>query len=162
MRKVLFLDRDGTINIDYGYVCQIEKFVLVDGILDLAKAAKQKGYDLIVITNQSGIERGYYTDADFQKLTDYMKKIFKENETPLLDVFYCPSLSGKDRKPNPGMFLKAKEKYQIDMQNSFSVGDKKSDVEAAQKAGVGHNFLICCDEFDNAISSVSQLIDLLK
>ena len=162
MRKVLFLDRDGTINIDYGYVYKIEKFVLIDGILDVAKAAKQKGYDLIVITNQSGIERGYYTEVDFQKLTQHMRELFEKNNTPLLDVFYCPLLNGEDRKPNPGMFLKAKEKYQIDMENSFSVGDKISDIEAAQKAGVGHNYLLSSEKKFNTICKITELIELLK
>lgn len=162
MRKVLFLDRDGTINIDYGYVYKIENFVLINGILDVAKVAKQKGYDLIVVTNQSGIERGYYTDADFQKLTQHMCALFEKNGTPLLDVFYCPFLSGNDRKPNPGMFLKAKQKYQIDMKNSVSAGDKVSDIEAATKAGVGHNYLLSSDPQPNTISKITELIDLLK
>lgn len=162
MRKVLFLDRDGTINIDYGYVYKIEDFILVDGILELAKAAKQKGYDIIVITNQSGIERGYYSEADFKKLTEHMRELFEQNGTPLLDVFYCPSLSGNDRKPNPGMFLKAKEKYQIDMENSFSVGDKMSDIEAAYKAGVGHNYLLSSATGENTIRKITDLIAFLK
>ena len=91
-----------------------------------------------------------------------MCALFEKNNTPLLDVFYCPFLSGDDRKPNPGMFLKAKQKHQIDMESSVSVGDKISDVEAAKKAGVGHNYLLSSEKQINAISKITELIDLLK
>ena len=161
MRKVLFLDRDGTINVDYGYVYQIEKFVLIDGILDVAKAAKEKGYDLVVVTNQSGIERGYYTLQDFQKITDHMCRLFKENGTPLLDVFYCPYLNSEDRKPKPGMFLKAAEKYQINMTESFAVGDKESDVLAAKAAGVGNAFLLTDYNSTETLSKITDIIPFL-
>ena len=161
MQKVLFLDRDGTINIDYGYVYEIEKFILVDGILDVALAAKQKGYELIVITNQSGIERGYYTEEDFQKLTRYMCDLFEKNGTPLLDIFHCPFLSGKDRKPNSGMFLKACQKYQIDMKNSISVGDKISDITAALNAGVGRNYLLSEEKKAGSIQKITDIIKYL-
>ena len=142
MQKALFLDRDGTINVDYGYVYQIEKFQIIDGIFELCQKAQEKGYLIIVITNQSGIERNYYTLEDFKNLTNHMIKIFKEQNIQIHDVFYCPSLNSPDRKPNPGMFLKAKEKYNIDMNASISVGDKTTDIQAAEKAGVGKNFLL--------------------
>ena len=142
MQKALFLDRDGTINVDYGYVYQIEKFQIIDGVFELCQKAQEKGYLIIVITNQSGIERNYYTLDDFKILTNHMIKIFKEQNIQIHDVFYCPSLNSPDRKPNPGMFLKAKEKYNIDMNASISVGDKTTDIQAAEKAGVGKNFLL--------------------
>ena len=139
--KALFLDRDGTINVDYGYVYQPEKFELIDGITELCLRAQEKGYLIIVITNQSGIARGYYTDDDFQKINQYMIEIFNRYGVKITDVFYCPELSGNDRKPNCGMFIKARDKYGIDMAQSVSVGDKERDIEAAQKAGCGKNFL---------------------
>lgn len=141
VNKALFLDRDGTINVDYGYVYQPEKFDFIDGIFDLCRRAQEKGYLIIVITNQSGIARGYYTVSDYEKCTHYMIDKFKEQGIIITDVFYCPDLSGEDRKPNPGLFLKAQQKYDIDMSESVSVGDKERDIEAAQKAGVGRNFL---------------------
>lgn len=145
MPKALFLDRDGTINVDFGYVYQPEKFVLIDGIVDLCLKAQKKGYLIIVITNQSGIARGYYTDADFQNLNQYMINLFARHGVKITDVFYCPYLEGEDRKPNAGMFMKAQKKYNIDMRASISVGDKARDVEAGQKAGVGKNFLFSSD-----------------
>ena len=139
--KALFLDRDGTINVDYGYVYQPEKFELIDGIVELCLKAQEKGYLIIVVTNQSGIARGYYTDEDFQKLNQYMIKLFAEKGVKITDVFYCPELNGNRRKPECGMFLEAQAKYNINMAQSISVGDKERDVEAGQKASVGKNLL---------------------
>lgn len=148
MPKALFLDRDGTINVDYGYVYQSEKFELIDGIVDLCLKAQEKGYLIIVITNQSGIARGYYTDEDFQKLNQYMVDLFAQKGVIITDVFYCPELSGNRRKPDCGMFLEAQAKYNIDMKASVSVGDKERDVEAGQKAGVGKNLLFNGSNFN--------------
>lgn len=142
MPKALFLDRDGTINIDYGYVYQVEKFEFLDGIFELCQEAQKKGYMIIVITNQSGIARGYFTESDFQRITSYMVSAFEKKGIKITDVFYCPDLTGERRKPECGMFLEAKAKYNIDMSASVSVGDKIRDVEAAEKAGCGKNFLL--------------------
>lgn len=147
MVKALFLDRDGTINIDYGYVFQPEKFEFINGIFELCRKAQEKGYLIIVITNQSGIARGYFSEQDFAKLNSYMLAEFAQNGIKITDVFYCPELSGNDRKPNCGMFIKARDKYGIDMTQSVSVGDKDRDLEAAQKAGCGKNFLFTGDNF---------------
>lgn len=139
--KALFLDRDGTINVDYGYVYQPEKFELIDGIIELCKKAQEKGYLIIVITNQSGICRGYYSDKAFHDLNQYMIELFTKQGITITDVFYCPDLDGPRRKPECGMFLEAKQKHNIDMAASISVGDKERDVIAGQKAGVGKNLL---------------------
>ena len=147
MDKALFLDRDGTINIDYGYVFQPEKFHLVDGIIDLCKKAQEKGYLIIVITNQSGIARGYYTDSEFQKLNNYMISLFARKGVKITDVLYCPELEGPRRKPECGMFIEAMEKYNIDMAKSVSIGDKDRDIEAGRKAGVGKNLQFTGNNF---------------
>lgn len=147
MVKALFLDRDGTINIDYGYVFQPEKFEFINGIFELCRKAQEKGYLIIVITNQSGIARGYFSEQDFAELNSYMLAEFIQHGIKITDVFYCPELSGNDRKPNCGMFIKARDKYGIDMAQSVSVGDKERDIEAAQKAGCGKNFLFTGDNF---------------
>lgn len=139
--KALFLDRDGTINVDYGYVYQIEKFEFINGIFELCQKAQEKGYLIIIITNQSGIARNYYKDDDFHILNKFMIDEFASKGIKITDVFYCPDLEGERRKPNCGMFIEAKEKYNIDMKASISLGDKERDIEAAQKAGVGKNFL---------------------
>lgn len=152
--KALFLDRDGTINVDYGYVYRQKDFHLIDGILDLCKKAEQKGYLVIVITNQSGIARGYYSDADFQKLNDYMIDLFKQNGVKITDVFYCPDLQGFRRKPECGMFIEAQNKYDIDMALSVCVGDKERDIQAGQKAGVGKNLLFTGNNFDQIMEEL--------
>ena len=141
MAKALFLDRDGTVNVDYGYVFKPDDFHLISGVIDFCKKAPELGYLIIVITNQSGIARGYYTVADYEQCTRYMIEQFKKEGVNLTDVFYCPDLSGPDRKPECGLFLKARDKYHIDMAESVSVGDKDRDIAAAKKAGVGRNFL---------------------
>lgn len=153
MAKALFLDRDGTINVDYGYVFQKEKFVFIDGIVDLCRKALEKGYLIIVITNQSGIARGYFNEADFRELNRYMIDLFAEKGVKITDVFYCPELSGERRKPNAGMFFEARDKYGIDMAQSVSVGDKPRDVEAGENAGVGKNFL-----FENNFTEITEAL----
>ena len=141
MSKALFLDRDGTINVDYGYVHEPDRFVFIDGIFDFCRRAQDFGYLIIVITNQSGIERGYFTEEDFDVITKHMIDKFAENGVIVTDVFHCPSLSGPDRKPEPGMFLKARAKYDIDMTVSVNIGDRARDLEAGRRAGVGKNIL---------------------
>ncbi len=141
MPKALFLDRDGTINVDHGYVCRKEDFSFIPGIFALCTHAQALGYLLIVVTNQSGIERGYYTEADYQAVTEYMLHEFAARGIHIADVFHCPLLSGPMRKPAPGMFLAARDKYQLDMTACVSVGDKQRDLDAAAAAGCSQNFL---------------------
>jgi len=141
MNKALFLDRDGTINIDYGYVGSIDKFKFIDGIFEICLRAQLLGYKIIVITNQSGIARGYYKESDYQQVTRYMCNEFAARGIHITDVFHCPELSGPNRKPNPGMFIRAQQKYNIDMKKSVSIGDKQRDIDAAKSAGVIKNFI---------------------
>lgn len=141
MAKALFLDRDGTINVDRAYVHAKEDFTFIDGVFEFCRMAQEKGYLIIVITNQSGIARGYYSEADYKELTDWMVGEFSKRGVAIADVFHCPELSGPDRKPEPGMFLKARDKYSIDMSASVNIGDKPRDVEAGERAGVGVNML---------------------
>ena len=145
MTNALFLDRDGTINVDYGYVYEPERFVFIDGVLDFCRLAQDRGYLIIVITNQSGIARGYFTEADFAAITRHMVEGFAAAGITIADVFHCPSLKGSDRKPEPGLFLKAKEKYDIDMAASVNIGDSERDIEAGKRAGVGCNVLFMGD-----------------
>ena len=141
MNKALFLDRDGTINVDYGYVHRIEDFRFIDGIFDLCLEAQKKGYKIIIITNQSGIEKGYYTEADYEITTKHMVSAFADRGIEITDIYYCPFINHEDRKPSPNMFLKAIKKHEIDAEQSISVGDRERDIEAAKGAGIGKNFL---------------------
>jgi D-glycero-D-manno-heptose 1,7-bisphosphate phosphatase len=151
-RKVLFLDRDGVINIDSGYVHRVEDFYFIDEIFDICLWAVRSGLEIIVITNQSGIGRGYYSESSFLELSAWMKKQFADRGIPILAIYYCPyhpkygigkyKYKSPDRKPAPGMFLRAKLDFLIDMQGSVMIGDHVSDLMASYKAGVGCNLLL--------------------
>jgi D-glycero-D-manno-heptose 1,7-bisphosphate phosphatase len=145
--KALFLDRDGVINIDYGYVGKIENFKFREGIFELTKQFQDNGYKIFVVTNQSGIARGYYSEEDFHKLTEWMKEEFLKRGVEIKDVKFCPhhpDISGvcECRKPEPKMILDLTTKYNIDLENSILIGDSKRDIEAGEKAGVGKNILV--------------------
>ena len=163
--KALFLDRDGVINEDTGNVFQTEHFRFVEGIFELCHTAMNKGYSIIVITNQSGIERGYFTEADFRSLTAWMLARFMTAGIAITEVLHCPALSSPDRKPNPGMFLTAKKKYGIDMSASVSLGDKERDVQAGRNAGVGMNVLLASgnpqSEADRVVTTLQEMEGLL-
>ncbi len=143
--KAIFLDRDGVINIDKHYLYKIEDFEFHDGIFDFLRWSISLGYILIIVTNQSGIGRGYYTQDDFIKLTNWMLDRFRENGILISKVFYCPH-SPTDmcecRKPNSKMFLDAKEEFDIDMKKSWMIGDKESDIVAAQNAMIENTILL--------------------
>jgi D-glycero-D-manno-heptose 1,7-bisphosphate phosphatase len=152
MNKALFLDRDGIINVDHGYVYKSDDFDFVEGIFELCSKASDKGYDIFVITNQAGIARGLYTIADFEKLTDWMADTFKKKGITLKKVYFCPHhpVKGnnefrqicKCRKPEPGMIMQAQREFNVDLVNSILIGDKVSDVLAAQAAGIGTQVLV--------------------
>ena len=137
--KALFLDRDGVVNIDYNYVHKIEDFEFVDDIFEVCKLFGKKGYEIFIVTNQSGINRGYYTKDDFLKLTDWMLERFKENGITVKDVSFCPHTSEQNcscRKPKPGMLLDLAKRYDIDLKHSFMIGDKQRDIDSAINAGL--------------------------
>jgi len=148
-RKALFLDRDGVINVEKNYVWRIEDFEFVPGIFELCETAQHLGFLLVVITNQAGIGRGYYTEADYQKLTDWMVEQFLARGIEISRVYHCPHhptagigeyrRESFHRKPNPGMILDARDELGLDLSESVLVGDKDSDIEAGRAAGVQNN-----------------------
>ncbi|MFA5234603.1 MAG: D-glycero-beta-D-manno-heptose 1,7-bisphosphate 7-phosphatase [Sulfurimonas sp.] len=146
MNRALFLDRDGVVNIEINYLYKIEDFEFVEGIFELCKKYQDRGYIIVIVTNQSGIARGYYSKEDFNYLTLWMIKEFAKHKIDIKKVYYCPhhpEISGacSCRKPEPGMFLEAQKEFDIDLKNSILVGDKESDIEAAFAAGVGETYL---------------------
>ena len=146
-RKALFLDRDGVINVDRGYVYRIEDIEFIDGICELVRTARELGYLLIVATNQAGIGRGLYGELDLWHLTNWMLGRFEQEGCPIAAVYYCPfhpdhgtgkyRIDSPDRKPNPGMLLRARTDFALDLAACALLGDKMSDIEAANAAGVG-------------------------
>lgn len=146
MRKVLFLDRDGVINKDVSYLYKIADLQWVDGAKEALKLAHDSGYELIVVTNQSGMARGYYKETDVQILHDYMgNELFKAG-APILHFYYCPhhkdgtveryAVDCNCRKPKPGMILQAIKDFDVDVEHSFLIGDSQRDVDSAEAAGV--------------------------
>ena len=146
MKRAVFLDRDGTINVDHGYISKPEDFELYPQTIEALKILKKMNYLLIVVTNQSGIARGYYTESDLDKIHTKMIDELKSHNITLTDIFYSPYHENgvvkpfikkhKDRKPELGLFKKALYKYEFKIKESFMIGDKYTDVLFGKKAGL--------------------------
>ena len=174
--KALFLDRDGVINIERGYVHCPEDFHFQEGIFELCRAAQARGYLLVVVTNQAGIARGYYTESQFLELTTWMIARFAEQEIHIARVYYCPyhpihgvgryKRDSPDRKPRPGMILRARADLSLDLTPSVLVGDALSDIYAAKAAGIGSKILLRSGAGDNEIQDdqcyVSDSLDDIR
>ena len=165
MRKALFLDRDGIINIDHGYVSRIEDFDFSEGIFRLLSFFKQAGYIFYIVTNQSGIGRGYYSEEDFQTLSSWMIKKFKQKSIDIASIYHCPHAPEANcncRKPLSGML----EKYHnIDFNASWMIGDKQSDINFAHNAQIRHTIAIGTRTFENydyLFTSIQECADFLE
>ncbi len=147
-----FIDRDGVLNEERAYVCRQEDFVLLPGAIEALERLQAAGYRRIVVTNQSGIARGLYSEGDYHALTDHLRHILQAAGVTLDDIEYCPHLPDAPlpqyrvdcfcRKPRPGMLLRASRALDIDPAASFLVGDRLSDVQAGRAAGVGKCFVV--------------------
>jgi D-glycero-D-manno-heptose 1,7-bisphosphate phosphatase len=154
--RALFLDRDGVINREIGYLHRAEDVVFVDGIFSLCRTAMALGYRIIVVTNQAGIARGYYSVAQFDGLMDWMRMQLRKEYVELDAVYYCPyhpehgigeyRRDHIDRKPAPGMLLRGAAEFGIDLAHSVMIGDRCSDIAAAHNAGLRQAFLIAGTE----------------
>lgn len=166
-RKALFLDRDGVINIDKKYVYKIEDFEFYNEIFDLCKYFILKDYLIFIITNQSGIARSYYSEEDFLKLCNFVLNEFTKKDITISKIYYCPHLENCEcRKPKPGMILKAKNEFDIDIKNSVFIGDNLSDMQAGKNAGVKNLFLVNKDlqkqDYFKSFFSLKELLIFLK
>lgn len=150
MEKYILLDRDGTINIEKDYLYKIEDFEYEEGVLEALEILKEKGYKFAVITNQSGIGRGYYTEEEFLELTDFLRNDLYKRGIVIEKTYYCPhhvdgigkyKIDCECRKPGTLLFEKAVEELNIDKKNSYMVGDKVSDLIPANKLGIKPVFL---------------------
>jgi D-glycero-D-manno-heptose 1,7-bisphosphate phosphatase len=143
----LILDRDGVVNEDSGYLHRIEECRFVDGIFELTAGFAQRGFAIVIASNQSGIGRGYYTEADFERLMGWMKGEFARRGVTIAGIYHCPDHPTEGvgryrranpwRKPGPGMLLQAARDLELDLARSWTVGDQMSDIEAGRAAGVG-------------------------
>ncbi|HEX2592967.1 MAG TPA: HAD family hydrolase [Rhizomicrobium sp.] len=145
-RKAAFLDRDGVLNVDYGYIATPERLTFIDGAAQAVIALKAAGYLTIVVSNQSGVARGYFSADDVETFHAHLLKELRAQGADLDAIYWCPfhpegtvpafAREHFDRKPSPGMILRAMDEHGIAPGNSFLVGDKTSDVAAAEAAGV--------------------------
>ena len=150
--RALLLDRDGVVNVDHGYVGTVGRFAFMDGIFELTRGAADRGYRIVVVTNQSGIARGYFGEDDFARLTRWMTDAFEARGVALAAVVHCPYMAGAPlpawdrdsvwRKPNPGMILEARRRLGLDLARSVFLGDQPTDMAAARAAGVGLRLLL--------------------
>ena len=176
--KILLLDRDGVINVDHGYVHTPDDTEWMPGIFEMCQAAQNVGFGCIVITNQAGIARGYYTDEDFREYCRWIHSEFQRRGIDLLATYYCPHHPAagvgdllqecKCRKPQPGMILAAQADWGFEPTNSIMVGNQRSDVDAALSAGIGKIFWLGASANDMAgvaknvysITSLNQLVNI--
>jgi D-glycero-D-manno-heptose 1,7-bisphosphate phosphatase len=152
-RKAVFLDRDGTLNVDRGFVHKRKDFVFIEGALEAVASLKEKGFKVVIVTNQSGVGRGLYTESDVHALHDYINDELRKLGAGIDRFYFCPHHSDapiekyrKDcacRKPRPGMILRAVRELDIDPKGSYMVGDSGRDIEAGKEAGL---FSILIDE----------------
>lgn len=166
-RRAVLLDRDGVVNVNHGYVHSAAETEWIDGIFGLARAARSAGYALVVVTNQAGIGRGYYTSGEFLAYTRWVHGEFAAKGAPLLATYYCPHHPTEGvgafrtececRKPRPGMLLKAAAQWNIDLGSSLLVGDHLSDIAAAEAAGVGLAVLVRSGELAPILDHIQAL-----
>jgi len=152
LNKALFLDRDGVVNVDNGYVHDITSFHPMPQIFELCQKAISQDYIVIIVTNQAGIGRGFYSEEHFHRFTKRVEKLFLSNNVLISKTYYCPHHPQHGlgqykkkcgcRKPAPGMFHLAKREFSIDMKNSIMIGDNISDLQAANSSGVGTLILV--------------------
>lgn len=148
----VFLDRDGVINQEFDYVHTIDDFKFIENVIPAMKMIKNKGYALIIVTNQSGIARGLYSEDDFFKLTEWMDWSLQLEGIRLDGIYYCPHHPTEGvgkyrcqcdcRKPAPGMFYEARDYRSLDLMKCYMVGDRTSDIKSGINAGIPNNFLV--------------------
>jgi len=158
LAPALFLDRDGVVNREVGYLSRPEQVEFLPGIFELCRAAQATGHKLIIITNQAGIARQFYSEADFHALMQWMTEQFARAQIRLDGYYFCPHhpqhgvgpyrIECPDRKPQPGMLLRAAREHGIDLPRSLLIGDRCSDIQAGAAAGVGRLILLQGTEMD--------------
>ena len=166
MNKAIFLDRDGVINIEKNYLYKIEDFEFVDGTFESLKKLQKLEYKLFIITNQSGVGRGYYTLTDFNKLTTWMLNEFEKNAITISQVELCPHAPTENcqcRKPKTGMIDNILKNHEIDLKNSWLIGDKSSDIQCAKNANIKNTIQVKSGhDFDESESLATFVCDSIK
>jgi len=164
--KTIFLDRDGVINKEVNYLHKIKDFKFINGVFEACFQYQKLNYQIIIITNQSGISRGLYSDEDYHILNNWMLGQFKSKGIKILNSFYCshlPTSKCKCRKPSPGMLLEANRIHNIDFTRSWMIGDKETDIQAANAVGIENTILVRSGHLlAEKTSNASYIIDSIK
>jgi D-glycero-D-manno-heptose 1,7-bisphosphate phosphatase len=141
MRRAFFFDRDGIINEDTSYVYKISDFTFKPGIFDLMRYIQDLNFTLFIITNQSGINRKMFSKSDYNNLTNFMLSEFKKHDIKIENIYMCPHTPDDNcscRKPKPTFILDAKKLYNLNLQKSWLIGDKTSDIQCGKNAGLSN------------------------
>ena len=172
MDKALFIDRDGVLNQDNGYTFKVSDLKILDGVIEGLKAVQDLKYKIFIITNQSGIARGFFTSRDLQHFMKTFLMILEDSDIFITDYFYCPhhiegvlaefTKSCECRKPKPGMIMQAKKKYNLDLSRSVLIGDKESDILAGKEAKLLTNILVTNKPLRNDSMASAGARDLIK
>jgi len=180
MRTAVFLDRDGTINVEKDYLYRIEDFAFIDGVVEAIRLLNEAGFFVVVVSNQSGIARGYYIEEDVELLHHHIATELEKSGARVDAWMYCPhhpdgrgsyALPCDCRKPLPGMLKEAARRYDIDLDNSIMIGDKLADIGAGMSAGcrtilvrtgygLDHEDLVSSDTevYDNLLAAAKSLL----
>jgi len=161
--KTLFLDRDGVINVNHGYVYRRQDFQFIEGIFTLCKRAQTKGYQIIIVTNQSGIARKYYSQLQFRQLSRWVEHEFWKRGISIQQTLHCPhhpkfSTPCTCRKPKAGMIYKAQRRFGVDLSKSIMVGDSLSDMRCAQEARIKNSVLFKSNSLQYSLKHQPDLI----
>lgn len=176
--KCVFFDRDGVINYEKGYVHKIDDFEFMPDVFDCMRRFQDSGFSIVIITNQAGIGRGYYTEKQFEYLCEWMKAQLSKSSIFIDGIYFCPhhpthgvgvyNTECNCRKPKPGMVLQAQKELCLNLSESILIGDKVSDVLAGKNAGVGRNYLVetghslSSDDKNNADGTYANLSELCE
>lgn len=163
MRRAVFLDRDNTLIYDPGYIHEPEKVKLLPGVGEGLKLLKENGFLLIVVSNQSGIGRGYYEEEDFWAVNERLQGLLKPFSVQIDAFYFCPHRPEDNcicRKPKPFLVKKAAEEWGIDISESFVIGDKESDVELAFNSGCRSGIRVGTYPFEDFMSAVKFILNL--
>ena len=176
----VFLDRDGTINEDRNYLYRIEDFQYKDGVIEGLKRLSELGYLIFIITNQSGIARGYFTEEDYLRLNEWMIKDLRDKGVNIVKTFYCPhlpegvvkkySIHCKCRKPGTQLFWDAAREFNVAMDGSFAIGDRTRDLTIVNESetrgilisdeqSVSMDNVITCRDFSAAVVKIEEYMN---
>lgn len=162
-QKAIFLDRDGVINIDKNYLYKIEDFEFIDGVIEALQYLSQKGYLLFIITNQSGISRGYYTIDDFNILTNWMLLELQKYNIDISQVEFCPHTPSDNcscRKPKTQMITNITKNFDINLDQSWLIGDKSSDILCAQNANIKNTIQVVSNQYNQSCDATYNIEQL--